>query len=67
MDHILCLHDAIQKSLGNKHNILSVFIDLENAYDMVNKDVLLSKLLRYGISGRMLRFILYFFQIAPCK
>ena len=28
-DHILRLHDAIQKSLGNKHNVLSVFIDLE--------------------------------------
>jgi len=51
------LHDAIQKSLGNKHNVLSVFIDLEKAYDMVNKDVLPSKLLMYGISGRMFKFI----------
>ena len=42
---------------GSKHNVLSVFIDLEKAYDMVSKDVLLSKLLRYGISGRMFRFI----------
>jgi len=56
-DHILPLHDAIQKSLGNKHNVLSVFTDLEKAYDVVNKDVLLSKLHRYGISGRMFRFI----------
>ena len=56
-DHILRLHDAIQKSLGNKHNVLSVFTDLEKAYDVVNKDVLLSKLHRYGISGRMFRFI----------
>jgi len=55
-DHLLRLHDAIKKSLGNKH-ALAVFIDLEKAYDMVNKDVLLSKLLRYGISGRMYRFI----------
>ena len=56
-DHILCLHDAIKKSLGNKHNVLSAFIGLEKAYDMVNKDLLLSKRLRYGISGRMFRFI----------
>ena len=56
-DHILRIHAAIQKSMGNKHNVLSVFIDLEKAYDMVNKDVRLSKLLRYGISGPMFRFI----------
>jgi len=44
-EHILRLHDAIQKSLGNKHNVLAVFIDIEKAYDMVKKEVLLSKLL----------------------
>jgi len=36
-DHILRLHDAIHKSLLNKHNVLSVLIDIEKAYDMVNK------------------------------
>jgi len=56
-DHLLRLHDAIHKSMANKHNVLSVFIDIEKAYDMVNKEVLLSKLLSYGISGRMFRFI----------
>jgi len=43
--------------MANKHNVLSVFIDIEKAYDMVNKEVLLSKLLSYGISGRMFHFI----------
>jgi len=56
-DHLLRLHDAIHKSMANKRNVLSVFIDIENAYEMVNKVVLLSKLLSYGISGRMFRFI----------
>jgi len=56
-DHILRLHYAIHKSLVNKHNVLSVFIDIEKGYDMVNKEVLLYKLLRYGISGRMFSFI----------
>jgi len=55
-DHILRLHDAIHKSLPNKRNVLSAFIDVEKAYDMVNTEVL-SKLLRYGISGRMFNFI----------
>jgi len=57
MDHILRLHDAIHKSLANKHNVLFVFIDIEKAYDMVNKEVLLSNLLMSGISGRMFSFI----------
>jgi len=51
------LHDAVQKALANKHNVLAVFIDIENACDMVNKTVLLSKLLALGINGEMLRFI----------
>jgi len=56
-DRLLRLHDAIHKSMANKHNVVSVFIDIEKAYDMVNKEVLLSKLLSYGISGRMFHFI----------
>ena len=56
-DHLLGLHDAIHKSMANKHIVLSVFIDIEKAYNMVNKEVLLSKLLSYGISGRMFHFI----------
>jgi len=43
--------------MANKHNVLSVFIDIEKAYDMVNKQALLSKLLSYGISGRLFHFI----------
>jgi len=53
-DRLLRLHDAIRKS---KHNVLSVFIYIEKAYDMVNKEVLLFKLLSYGISCRMFHFI----------
>jgi len=56
-DHLLRLHDAIHKSTANKRNVLSVFIDIEKAYDMMNKEVFLSKLLSYGISGRMFHFI----------
>jgi len=62
-DHLLRLHDAIHKSIANKHNVFSVFIDIEKAYDMVNKEVLLSKLLSYGISGRMFCSCVHFFPI----
>ena len=55
-DHILRLHDAVQKSLADKHHLLAIFIDLEKAYDMVNKKVLLLKLLKLGINGNMFNF-----------
>jgi len=50
-DHILRLHDAVQKAFANKHNVLAVFIHIEKAYDMVNKTVLVSKLLKLSING----------------
>jgi len=59
------VHDAIHKSLANKHSVLSVglFIDIEEkAYDVVTKEVLPSKLLSCGISGRMFSFIRSFFS-----
>ena len=56
-DHILRLHDTVQKSLANKHHLLAIFIDLEKAYDMVNKNVLLLKLLKPGINGNVFNFV----------
>jgi len=41
-DHILRLHDTVQKSLANRHHVLVIFIDLEKPYDMVSHQVLLS-------------------------
>jgi len=65
-DHILRLHDAVQKSLANKHHLLAIFIDLENAYDMVNK-------IKLGINGNMFNFVRAFlsnrtfqFRIESC-
>ena len=51
------LHDAIYKALANKRSVLTVFLDIEKAYDMVCRDALLLKLLRLGISGEMFNFI----------
>ena len=56
-DHLLRLHDAIYKALANKRSVLTVFLDIEKAYDMVCRDALLLKLLRLGISGEMFNFI----------
>ena len=51
-DHIFKLTNEILKSLNNKTLAGSIFCDLEKAFDSVNHDILLSKLLYNGISGK---------------
>jgi len=43
--------------MANTHSICLSLLTYKKTYDMVNKEVLLSKLLSYGISGRMFHFI----------
>ena len=56
-DHLIRLHDAIYKALANKRFVLTVFLDIEKAYDMVCRDALLLKLLQLGISGEIFQYI----------
>ena len=56
-DHLLRLHDAIYKAIANKRSVLTVFLDIEKAYDMVCREALLLKLLQLGITGEMFNFI----------
>jgi len=56
-DHILHLHDTVQKSFANRHHVLAIFINLEKAYDMVSHQVLLFKLVQMGFNGRIFNFM----------
>jgi len=66
-DHILRLHDTVQKYLANQHHVLAIFIDLEKAYNMVSHQVLLFKLVQMGINGRMFNFINSFLSVTRSK
>ena len=60
LDHLLPLHDTVHKALANQTSVLAVFLDIEKAYDLVYKDILLTKLLNLGVNGFMLNFIAAF-------
>ena len=60
LDHLLRLHNIVQKALANQRSVLDVFLDIEKAYDLVYKDILLIKLLNLGVIGFMLNFIAAF-------
>ena len=51
-DAIFKLIKETLNALNNKKRAGSIFCDLEKAFDSVNHDILLSKLLYYGINGK---------------
>ena len=55
IDNIVCLENTIQKSINNKGHTLVVFLDIEQAYDEIILEGLLSKLQTKGIRSK--RFV----------
>ena len=52
-DHVFSLTSVIQNQLSAKKTVFAAFIDLEKAFDWVDRDLLLYRLLQYNIDGRM--------------
>ena len=48
---IFGLVDVIKKHLDNNYSVCGIFVNLQKAFDTVNRDILLGKLDHYGIRG----------------
>ena len=48
---LMVLTDKIAKALNDGEYVFGVFLDFSKAFDLVNPEILLRKLYRYGIKG----------------
>lgn len=48
---MLCVHEEIVEAVNNGNRVAVLFLDLTKAFDIVNHEILLDKLVRAGIRG----------------
>ena len=54
--------EFVHKGLTAKHNVGAVFMDLSKAFDVMNHDILESKLHHYGFRGTFLKLLMSFIR-----
>lgn len=52
-DHIYSLTSIVRKQLNNKQNVYAAFIDMEKAFDRIDRNLLMYRLMEYNIDGKM--------------
>ena len=53
LDHVFVLTNLIRTRLEHNKDTFVAFIDVQKAFDHINRDLLFSKLLKFGIKGKM--------------
>ena len=56
-EHIFSLSSIIRNRLGQGQSTYAAFVDFQKAFDWVNRDILLNKLAKIGINGKMYQSI----------
>ena len=57
VDTICVCHGLITHLLNNKKTLYTVFVEFTKAFDYLVRDVIWYKLIKYGVSGKMLDII----------
>ena len=57
VDHIFVLTSIVRNIINNNLSTYCAFIDFKKAFDCINRELLLYKLLMYNIDGKMFRVI----------
>ena len=57
VDHIFVLTSIVRNRINNNLSTYCAFIDFKKAFDCINRELLLYKLLMYNIDGKMFRAI----------
>ena len=70
LDYMFCISSVIRNNIIEKSSVFAAFIDMRKAFDWINRDMLLYKILfQFGISGKLYGAIksLYSFSEAYIK
>jgi hypothetical protein len=59
-DHILCIHQILEKKWEYNETVHNLFIDLNKAYDSVRWKVFYAILVEFGISMKLVRLLKMF-------
>ena len=63
MDQVFTLRQVCEKYLANGKDIFWAFMDLEKAYDMIDRHGMWQMLRLYGVDGKLLKALQSFYKI----
>lgn len=61
-DNLVTLEHNVMENFAKKKSTIAVFFDLEKAYDTTSRNLIKRELIKKGISGRMLKYLINFME-----